>query len=126
MKWFIIATLLFSFWCSCNNALNVPSSILKPEQMQVIIWDMVKADTYAEVLHQKDTINALPKISMQLNDKVFAIHNTSRLQVENSFLFYSAHPDLLKVILDSINMQQSRKDIPEPLKPAKTGRTLPN
>lgn len=124
MKWYVSITAILFFFSSCNSNNDIPDAVLKPKQMQDIIWDMVKADAYADVLLQKDTINTLPKISMNLTDHVLSLHKTNRSQLENSFKFYSKHPDIFKTILDSINAQQSRRSAPQLVKPGKPGKTL--
>lgn len=119
MKWYVSITAILFSLSSCNSNVDIPASVLKPKQVQEIIWDMAKADAYADVLHQTDSLTTLAKINMNLTDKLFAMHNTNRDAVENSFKFYSKHPDIFKTILDSINAQQTRNNAPQPVKPVK-------
>ncbi len=97
MKWYVIIPLILFSFSSCSRDADIPVEIIKPKQMQALIWDMARADAYSDVLHQKDTINTLSKISMNLTDNLLALHKTNRTQVENSFKFYSKHPDIFKI-----------------------------
>ena len=124
MKWYAGITIVSFFFCSCTKTDGVPEGIIKPKEFQQIIWDMAKADSYSDVLRQKDTVNTFAKITMSLTDKMLSLHNTNRTQVENSFKFYSEHPDVFKVILDSLYNQQSRQNIPEVAKPVKPGKFI--
>ena len=101
IKW----SLLLLFVYSCNTT----SSIIPQKKMQAIIWDLMKADALAQQLILKDSLKKLPQESKKITDRVFVIHDITEDQFKKSYQYYSEHPDILKIIMDSINAQESRK-----------------
>ncbi|MBK5272739.1 MAG: DUF4296 domain-containing protein [Bacteroidia bacterium] len=89
---------------ACNNRNNIPNGILKPSKMQAVMWDIVRADQlFNNYARYGDTSGNSTNERIKLYQLVFSIHNISKEKFQQSFSFYQAHPDLMKVILDSIN-----------------------
>ena len=107
MKWLLIAILVYS----CNNS---SSSILPQKKMQAVMWDIMKADAFAQQLAAKDSLKKLPEENKKLVAGIFLIHNITAEQFKKSYQYYLEHPDILKIIVDSINAQQSRKTFTAP------------
>jgi hypothetical protein len=104
MRYFIIACFLFLFQ-SCLNKDKIPSNVLPPKKMQLILWDMLRADEYISNNVAKDsTLNTKDK-SIELYEEVFRIHNITKNEFQKSLDYYQSRPDLLRVILDSISSQ---------------------
>ena len=38
-----------------QQQINVPANIIKPKQMQEVLWDMIRADTLAQEIIKKDS-----------------------------------------------------------------------
>lgn len=93
---------------SCNHK-KIPSDIIKPKEMQSIMWDMIRADNLSEERARRDTLLNLNHENLGLINEVFAIHKIKKSEFERSLQFYQNNPDMLRVIFDSIKMQQSRK-----------------
>lgn len=102
------ALLLLSFLGSCSTKNHIPADIIKPVEMQNILWDMLKADIFAQEIVKKDSNKKVGIESDVLDKKIFFIHHIDRSKFENSFLFYQKHPALLKMIFDSMSARQTR------------------
>jgi hypothetical protein len=103
--------LLFSFLLlfSCNTHDHIPSDVIKPPQMQAIMWDMIRADNLASERSRRDSLLNLNSENLKLVNQVFAIHKVRKSDFDRSLLFYQNNPDLLRVVLDSIKVQQAKK-----------------
>ena len=77
--------------------------------MQEVLWDMLQADGVATEMVKKDSSLKLAAENIKLYRKVFLAHKISKAQFEVSYSFYQQHPDLMKVLLDSMNAQRNSK-----------------
>ncbi len=91
---------------SCNE--SVPRGLLQPAKMQAIMWDVVRAEALSQEIAARDTTKTALDENARLLAQVFTIHKTTREIFDKSYAWYSARPDLMKVMLDSINAQQTR------------------
>lgn len=100
---FLIAFLLF-FLSACGNSDRIPSNVLRGEEMEKLLWDMMRADNFVNdfMLHADSTLNKDTE-SIKLYQRVFAIHETTQDEFRRSLNFYKEHPALFKIILDSLN-----------------------
>jgi hypothetical protein len=76
--------------------------------MQSILWDIARADALSQEIIKKDSTKKPEDEKIMLTRKIFRIHDVSKEEFEKSYSFYVKHPDMLKVMLDSINVQQTR------------------
>ncbi len=93
--------------CSNDN----DGRIIPRDSMQVIMWDMMKAD---EVFMRKlvtDSNAIKNKEDVKLYETVFRIHKISKDRFFESYRYYEAHPILLKEIVDSIDSKANRERI---------------
>src|SRR5580765_3099757 len=104
MKLLLFFLLLFIFACSSKH--DIPSGILPRPKMQAILLDMLRADEFVLNFERKDTARSVTDKSTLLYEEVFRIHQTTKSQFEKSITFYSQHPDLFKIILDSMEKQK--------------------
>lgn len=105
----ILPVFIFCIIFSCKP--STPFEIIKPSKMQEILWDVFKADALAQQIIKADSSKSLEKESVMLTKKVFVIHKITEKQFEKSYTYYTQHPDIMKIIMDSINVQQSRMSI---------------
>jgi len=103
----MILILLFTFSCKQST----PNEIIKPSKMQEILWDVFRADALSQQLVKADSAKSLEKESILLTKKVFVIHKITEQQFEKSYTYYTQHPDIMKIIMDSINAKQTRTSI---------------
>ena len=92
------------FIAGCKNKNRIPAGIIPQKKMQAIVWDMMRADQFlTDFVLSKDSSLDKRTESIKLYTKVFAIHQISKEQYEESFSFYKTHPALFKVIMDSLS-----------------------
>jgi hypothetical protein len=96
------------FFYSCSDGEQVPSGVMKPVQMQEVLWDMLRAQELAQHSSIDDTAMKLFDVHTGLYDKVFQIHGTSKNEFKTSLNFYHGRPDLLKPIFDTLNNRSEK------------------
>jgi hypothetical protein len=101
--------LLFPFLIiACSGKNRIPKGVLSKEKMQVVLWDILRADEFvAGFVLPKDSTLDKKRESTLLYEQVFRIHQSSREEFKKSILFYQSHPSLFKIILDSLQARQS-------------------
>jgi hypothetical protein len=114
----IAILILFTGIMACKKKDKIPGDILPPDKMQWVLWDIIRADEF-----QKTYVfpfdSSLDKKTEQekIYQQVFDIHKISEEKFEKSFSFYRAHPDLLKKMLDSLNLAVSGSGLEQTLPP---------
>lgn len=106
-------------WASCGGKQS--TSILKPEEMKLVMWDMIRADEVASLEGMKDTIpNNLLTHAVGRYEQVFAIHHTNKEQFYKSYEYYQENPEEHKVLMDSLSAYGNRmKELKEKAENAK-------
>jgi hypothetical protein len=103
----LLAAALVIFLFACNGKEKVPSGILSKEKMQVLMWEMVRADELVSYKSSIDTSVKLLPASIGLYRSVLELHNVSEKQFKESFKYYEAHPKLFKAVIDSLSRKAS-------------------
>ncbi len=103
-----LAILLIAIF-SCKNKKDIPSDVLKPEKMQLVLWDMIRADQLSQEILLHDSSRKVQPENLKLYSKVFQAHKISNEKFKTSFAFYQDRPDLLRVIFDSIHVKRTRE-----------------
>jgi hypothetical protein len=100
MRFFAAVFLLFLF--SCRSKTAVPEGIIPVEKMTGVMWDLALAD--ALVNHRYPTGIEAKKLdtSMVVYQQVAKAHGTTQRQLKQSLRFYEGRPDLLQIIIDSL------------------------
>ncbi|MDP4286284.1 MAG: DUF4296 domain-containing protein [Bacteroidota bacterium] len=94
---------------SCYSGDRAPANIIKPKEMKSILWDVMRAQTLARETSLKDsTIDEAAEIKL-LSQKIFEIHQTDSTHFIESYNWYVRHPDVLKIIFDSLYSQKQRE-----------------
>lgn len=122
MKYLIFITGLF-FILGCNNKTSTPSGILGREKMQLVMWDMIRAEVYTEQFMKKDSSKNIPMENLQLQNAIFSIHQVTRSQYYKSYDYYISHTDLIRVVLDSMSAKADR-DKYDLFKPIEIGKPI--
>jgi hypothetical protein len=102
----LIVSILVLFY-SCKE--SIPSGIIKPREMQQVLWDVLRADALSHEIIKHDSSKSLADENSNLVKKVFLVHNITEVQFQKSYSYYTQHPDKMKTMLDSLNAQQIRK-----------------
>ena len=108
---------LLVFLAACRNENRIPPGVLPQKKMQAVIWDMMRADQFlADFVLNKDSGLNKNAESIKYYQQVFAIHQVSKEQFQQSFSFYRSHPALFKMIMDSISTppKATRAEIARP------------
>ena len=109
----ISISLLALFIMSCNKEEKVPADIIKPEKMEDILWDYLKADSYASEIIKKDTTKNDTLVNLQLQKTIFSHYGISSEKFYKSYQYYISHPDKMTPILDSMSAKRDRINKPE-------------
>ena len=94
---------------SCSGRITIPKGVIKPPQMEEVLFDMMKADALATEIVKKDSSINLPARNIELYKKVFSAHNITRADFDSSYSFYEKHPEMMRILLDSMNVMRERK-----------------
>jgi hypothetical protein len=105
-KWLSLFFVFF-FAISCADKKKMPKDILPQQKMQAVLWDMISAGEFlsAFVLN-KDSIINKDSASLKIYGQVFQIHRITKEQFDKSYSYYRDHPELIKVIVDSLSKKQ--------------------
>lgn len=93
---------------SCSSRNKAPSSIIQPEQMKSVLWDVMRAQNLAISVSRSDTTTNTIAETKALTQKVFEIHKISAEDFNKSYNWYLRHPELMKVMFDSLYDQKQR------------------
>lgn len=100
--------LMFLFFYSCSTTDPVPDNILPKEKMQVVLYDIFKADELANQLKNNDTIKPDLQWHTELYDQIFKLHKVSKEEFTTSFRFYQTRPDLMKPMLEALSKKSDQ------------------
>lgn len=96
----LLIVILSALVYNCSPEPRIPKGILPPQEMEILLFDMLRTDEYLNLYVVNDSLNLRRKNFYQ---KVLQIHKVSKQDFQKSFSFYQAHPNMLKVILDSLH-----------------------
>jgi hypothetical protein len=106
-KYIVVLCTFFLF--SCENKNSIPSGILKPKKMEIVLWDILRADVFAFDFIKKDTIKNPELENVILQQKIFAVHKISKEEFYKSYEFYKTHPNIMQPMLDSLISKATRE-----------------
>ena len=109
MRRIIILLAGLALIASCANKDKVPDGILKPEKMQAVLWDVIKADAFTAEFIKKDSTKNAAAENLKLQQQIFAIHKISKADFYNSYDYYKSNTVVFKKIVDSMIAQAERK-----------------
>ncbi len=112
MKPYLICFTVMCMLVACTTEdKKIPKEVMPVNKMKIIMWDMIQAGNYADLLKERDT--SIKKINTAYMAEVLKMHNISKGDFFKSFDFYVAHPKLNKELFDSLNAygQRTRTDL---------------
>ncbi len=118
----VLVILVTIFLVCCKGKNDLPDGIMKPEKMQKVFWDYLRADVYTTDFISKDSTKNMILENLKLQEKIFALHKTTREEFYKSYTYYSNHKELMTKMLDSMIVKHQRK-MPE-AKPVQTKKSL--
>ena len=96
---------------SCGNKEKIPDGILKPQKMQAVLWDVIKADAFTAEFIKKDSTKNATAENLKLQQQIFAIHKVSKADFYNSYDYYKTNTVVFKKIVDSMIAHAERKNV---------------
>ena len=103
MRILLVFLLLIAVVTGCKKKDSIPSGILPPDKMEVVLWDMIRADEFLRefVLAKDSTLNDTLE-SLNTYQWIFDNHKIKREQFATSFNYYQQNPNLFRKVLDSL------------------------
>jgi hypothetical protein len=103
--------LLFIVACSSKN--KVPKNILPKQQMEDVLWDLLRGGEFLEIYRlPRDSSSDKKAIAQGWYDEIFRLHKTDRTSFQKSYTWYQQHPAIMKELLDSIGAKQIPENKP--------------
>lgn len=100
--------IVFVSLLSCSSKNKAPSSIIQPEEMKSVLWDVMRAQNLAISVSRSDTTTNTIAETKALTQRIFEIHKISAEDFNKSYNWYLRHPELMKVMFDSLYNQKQR------------------
>ena len=89
---------------ACGNKKDVPAHIIPREEMETVLWDLMRADQFlGNYVFNRDSSRDRTRESLLYYDRIFRLHNITRDQFRESFSWYRFHPAIFKDIMDSLS-----------------------
>ncbi|MEO5594872.1 MAG: DUF4296 domain-containing protein [Chitinophagaceae bacterium] len=106
----LLISLLLMVWliASCGSS-TIPSDIIPRDKMEIIIWQLMQADEYVNNIVVRDSSKKSSTERMKIYQQVFDLNKTSMSDFKRSYQFYMAHPDITKIMFDSIATKAGRQ-----------------
>ena len=98
---------------ACSSKEIAPSNVFSESKMKVVLWDVMRAQFLARHNADQDSTINLDAETTILTEKVFEIHKITSKDFDRSYNWYTAHPDKMQVMLDSLYTQKQREFNPE-------------
>jgi hypothetical protein len=92
---------------ACNRGEQIPAGILPKEKMQLVLWDMIRADELVSYKASMDTSIKLLPSTVSLDNSVLELHHITEMEFKESFRYYEKHPKLFKPVIDSLSRKAS-------------------
>lgn len=99
---------IISVLISCSRKETFPASIIKPETMELIMWDFIKADVFSEEFTKRNQPGTDTMANIKMQKLIFDHYKITKEQFYKSYQYYYSHPDLMNALLDSITANQNR------------------
>jgi hypothetical protein len=93
---------------SCGNKNKIPPGILKPDKMQAVLWDVIKADAFTTEFIKKDSAKDAVRENLKLQQEIFTIHHISKQDFYKSYDYLKLNPDLFRILMDSLIAKEER------------------
>lgn len=106
----VVLIALTLFICGCTDKSGIPGNVIPKNTMELILWDMIKADRFTAQYILKDSLfKNVDSTRFALYESIFALHDVRSAEFKESFEFYLARPDITRVMFDSISAKANRR-----------------
>ena len=86
----------------CGDGNKAPSNLLAKEKMQLVMWDLLEANSFTQRYMKMDTLKNPAIENLQMQQQIFQLHKINKDDFYRSYDYYSSHPDEMRILLDSI------------------------
>jgi len=100
---FLFITVLFY---SCKN--KIPNGILNQEKMQLVMWDIMRAEVLTDNFIGRDTSKNRVIENIKLQKQIFRLNGVTKEAYYNSLEYYKTKPTLFNTMLDSLAARVAR------------------
>lgn len=114
MRKICILLLSLTVISSCGNKDKLPAGVLQPQQMQAVLWDVIRADVFTADYIKKDSSRNAFKENEKLQQQIFAIHRITGKDFYTSYDYYKNHPSAFMNIIDTLVARAERNKIVKP------------
>ena len=124
MKKILLSAICLLLVAACGR----PKGVLSEEKMEAVLWDIAKVSEFVNsyVYFRYPQLNRAA-INQEVLNKIFALHHITKEQFTKSLEYYQRKPDIFAALLDSVNVQQTRKKLsPEESRAFDSARTQSN
>ena len=82
---------------------GIPKDVMKKDKMELVMWDILQADDFVReyMINRDSTLDDTAEY-INMYERVFRMHNTSREEFARSFNYYREHPVLMKEVMDTM------------------------
>ena len=105
---FSIVVTMILYSCSLGDG-SIPKGVIKINPMADILLDIAVAESYTESYILKDSTLNKDSVYKSEISKVLQLHNTNPSVFSKSYSFYTEHPTLFKIVVDSTHDRAVRK-----------------
>lgn len=105
----ILLPVCFALSCKDNN--RVPKKFIQPDQMGRVLFSLSMAEEFVNTYVAKDSFRNKEQELQKEYQKVFLLYKVTREDFEKSYEFYKTHPDIFRVMLDTLDARGQRRRI---------------
>lgn len=97
---------LISLLASCERGNPLPASVLPPDKMEPLLWELMQADQFvSNFVTNHDPTRAAHTTGPQLYQSILKKYGVSDSVFQASLAYYKAHPKEFLPMLDSLSQQ---------------------
>ncbi len=109
MRYCIIIVGLLLMLSSCSGNKRNDKSILAPDKMGSVLFDMNVADEFVTIYVAKDSSKDKAAALNKEYQKIYTLYDITEEQFKNSYEYYKSHPADYKILMDSLNAKAHRR-----------------
>lgn len=107
MKYLFCVMLMLALIACGTEDKEIPENVMPVDKMKLVMWDLLQAGNYATIQKEKDT--SIKQFNTAYMAQVLQLYKISKDDFFKSFDYYQTHPELNKILFDSINAYSQRK-----------------
>ena len=111
--------LFIVFFLSIISCGKKKSDLLSVNEMKVVMWDVLNADSWYTQTAMRDTTGKLHKQNIVWYQQIFLQHDITKEQFYRSYHYFESNPDKMKVLMDSVEAYGLRTKMAIDYRPAK-------